>query len=262
MIDYLLVTNIYNEREHINDVFKMVSEFTIQPKKWLWIIDGSTDGSENEVETCAGLYDINIQCFILPPKPKGNLRTLGTTYNLTFDSLGIWNDDYDFMLVMDVDSYFNPQYAETIATIFDEDFRIGVVSGYNRDAPKLKMPQGDGKCVRWSIVQDIDKFWEPAIDTFLNIKARSMGYQWYIMYDDVGMIDGPPSSRNITAAGAKHAGWFWYYASGSVLGAINRMVYRIFKRRNGIAFMRGFLEGRRLGVQSMDPDVMAFYGRW
>ena len=62
---YLLCTNIYNEKERIEDTFKMVSKFTLQPKKWLWIVDGSTDDSALEIERCAMKYDINVQCYIL-----------------------------------------------------------------------------------------------------------------------------------------------------------------------------------------------------
>jgi len=260
-MDYLLCTNIYNERERVEPTFEMVSKFSLKPKKWLWIVDGSTDGSENEIERCAGEYDINVQCFILPPKDKGSLRTLGRSYNIAFDCLNIWNESYDFMMVIDVDNTFYYHYALSVAKMFEREPCTGVIVGYMMNAPEPKMPQGNGKCVRWDVIQYTGKFWDPAIDTMLNIKARMMGYEWGYLGGRHGLIEGEPAARNRTASGAQHAGWFWYYASGSFHGAILRMLYRIIKRRNGIAFMRGFLEGRRIGEQSDDEDVKRFYGR-
>lgn len=260
-MDYLLCTNIYNERDRIEDTFKMVSEFSLQPKKWLWIVDGSTDGSELEIERCAFLYDINVECFILPPKDTGSLRTLGKAYNAAFDGLGTKDEEYDFMMVIDVDNKFYRHYPLGIARMFSNHENMGVISGYNKDSPKLKMPQGNGKAIRWEIVQDIHQFWEPAIDTMLNIKTQAWGYDWGYLTGRHGLIEGPPANRNITSAGAHHAGWFWYYVSGKMWEAFKRMGYRMLKGRHGIAFMRGFLEGRRIGSKSDDPDVIRFYGR-
>ena len=257
-MEYLLCTNIYNERERIEPMFAMVSKFLLQPKKWLWIVDGSTDGSENEIERCAGLYNINVQCYILPPKDKGNLRTLGVAYNIAFDCLMLREEQYDFMMLMDVDAKFGERYPSTIKTMFRLRSDVGVISAIPLGVDELKMPTGNGKAVRWEIIKNIDTFWEPAIDTFLNIKAKAMGWKWHIM-DTI--IAGAPPSRNVSYAGAHHAGWFWYYASGSRWGAFKRMIFRMFKRRFGIAFMKGFLEGKRIGRQSLDADVMEFYGR-
>ena len=255
---YLLVTNIYNEREKIAPMFERVSKFTVKPMMWLWIVDGSTDGSEEEIERCAGFYRIPVNYYILPPKEEGSLRTIGKAYNMAFDGLDIRHGEYDFMVIMDVDAKFPHDYTLICSITFSSDKTIGVISGIPRGIKKLKMPTGNGKAVRWNIVQEIDKFWNAAPDTFLNIKAKSMGYRWHILDFT---IDAPPPSRIDSYSGALHAGWLWYYVSGSWSGAIARMVYRMFKRRFGIAFIKGFLDGRRDKIQAEDVDVKEYYGR-
>lgn len=255
---YLLVTNIYNEKDSIEPMFERVSKYTVKPKKWLWIVDGSTDGSEKEIARCASIYRLPVELFPLLPKEKGSLRTIGKAYNVAFDVLNIRHEEYDFMVIMDVDAKFPHDYTLICSITLSSDKTIGVISAIPRGIKELKMPTGNGKAVRWDIIQAIDKFWSAAPDTFLNIKAKSMGYRWHILNFE---IDAPPPSRINSYSGALHAGWLWYYVSGSWKGAIARMVYRMFKRRFGIAFIKGFLDGRRDKIQSDDVDVMKFYGR-
>lgn len=263
MSKYLLITNIWNERGSIEHMFQMVSEFTKTPDLWVWISDGSNDGSEFEIERCAMLYDLPVVAVILPPKSEGCLRYIGDAYNYAFGQLNLRQLEFDFICIMDVDSKFHPDYTRVAAGIIERRFGIGIVAAYSRGV-KYKMPMGNGKCTRWSVVQHINKFWSPAPDTFLNIKCEAMGLDWYIMESEVGEDKGGGHSRNTTAKGARHAGWMWSYASGSFWGAVKRTVYRMLKRQYGIAFWYGFLDNELAFEEpehSYDEDVMRFYGR-
>jgi hypothetical protein len=208
-------------------------------------------------------YDLPVVAVILPPKPEGSLRYIGEAYNYAFSQLNLRQLDFDFMCIIDVDNEFHPDYTRVAAGILERCSNIGIVAAYFPNV-KYKMPMGNGKCTRWSIVQHFDQFWSPAPDTFLNIKAKAMGFDWCIMESEVGEVKGQNHSRNITAKGGNHAGYLWSYASGSFWGAIKRTVYRILKRRYGIAFWNGFLDNELAfgkPERSYDPDVMKFYGR-
>lgn len=271
MANYLLVTNIWNEKERIESMFQMVNGFSLKPDLWVWIDDGSNDGSALAIGRCAKNYNIPVQRFILPPKEQGSLKTIGRAYNAAFDGLGLRELDFDFMMVLDVDNIIHPEYARDVASIFRLEKQIkrdtklqliGVISGCFDGVP-LKMPMGNGKCVLWDIVKNIDKFPDPAPDSFLNIKAKAMGYSWYILQNYIGTVYGDRGARNITAAGSEHAGWLFSYYSGSYWKAIKRVVYRILKRRYGLVFWRGFRSNEKLDepLRCNDLDVIAFYER-
>lgn len=259
---YILFTNLFNAADDVPRLFELVDTFTLQPKKWVIINDGSNDNTAEvleEFKSHSGRK--NLVIFNLPPKEKGNLKTIGRAYNKAFRALKLTQEEYEFMSIIDPDNTIHPQYYEKVKEIFDSQPEIGVISGYNPEAPPLKMPQGNGKCVRWTIIQNMGgEFWDPAPDTFLNIKAWAQGYKWMILKNEYGIVTGPIAARNITRAGAHHAGWMWYYASGSWSGAFLRVIYRILRGRQGIAYLRGFLANARHDKQRcQDPDVIRFY---
>lgn len=269
---YLLCTNIWNEREKIESMFQMVNGFSLKPDLWMWIDDGSNDGSALEIERCTMEYDLPVIAIVLPPKSEGNLRTIGRAYNYAFDQLNLRQRDFDFMCILDVDNIIHSDYVNSVAAIFELDKcimkgtnlpLIGVISGYHVDGVPLKMPMGNGKCVLWDIVKNIDKFPDPALDTFLNIKAKAMGYNWFVLKNEVSAVYGKVGARNATVAGAEHGGWLFSYYSGNYWKAIKRVVYRILKRRYGLAFWRGFRSNEKLDEPSrcVDSDVRSFYER-
>jgi len=271
MTKYLLITNIWNEREEIESMFQMVNGFSLKPDLWVWIDDGSNDGSALEIERCTIEYDLPVIAVVLPPKSEGSLRTIGKAYNYAFDQLNLRQRDFNFMMILDVDNVIHHKYAMYVESIFRVDKSvkrnsplslIGVISGHFEGVP-LKMPMGNGKCVLWDIVKNIDRFPDPAPDSYLNIKAQAMGYQWYILQNDIGIVYGDRGARNVTSAGSEHAGWLWSYYSGSYWKAIKRVVYRILKGRYGLAFWRGFRSNEKLGqpLRCRDPDVTSFYER-
>ncbi len=259
---FILFTNLYNAEDEVSRLFELVETFTLQPKKWVIINDGSNDNTEQVIkEHIQQSGRTNVVIFNLPPKEKGNLKTIGHAYNQAFEQLQLKQENYEFMSIIDPDNRIHPQYYEKVKDIFDSDPTIGVISGYNPDAPKLKMPQGNGKCVRWSIIQNMTgEFWDPAPDTFLNIKAWAQGYKWMILENEYGVVTGPIAARNLTPAGARHAGWMWYYASGSWSGALARVIYRALKRRQALAYFKGFLDNALHDkMRCTDPDVIRFY---
>lgn len=260
---YIAFTNVYNEEKNIEKTFKMVYDFDLRPELWVWIDDGSIDGTLEEINRCIYLYGFNMPSIVvkMPKKAKGDLGTIGKGYNQAFEQFNLLKYDFDFMTIIAVDNVISTEYYSKIDDLFTTDRRIGVISGAHINE-KLKMPMGGSKCVRWEIIKNIKgKFWDPAPDAFINIKAHMMGYKWLILYDDWSIIGGPTSARKRTKAGAYYAGKLWSYVGGNTLGAIQRVIYRFLKQQNGIDFWHGYKENK--DWKCSDSDVREYYkSKW
>jgi glycosyltransferase involved in cell wall biosynthesis len=255
---YLLMTNVYNEADNIEKVVKQVLKFSLLPSLWVWIDDGSTDSTALEIDRASKGYGskIDIIRVSLPQKEIGSLATIGQAYNYAFDRLKLKEKEFDFMSIMDVDNIIHPEYYNRMEAYFKTFEKIGVMSGYNFE--NQNVPMGGSKCIRWNIIKKIDKFWDPAPDTFLNIKAKTMGYDVRVYkHPTFGFIKGPVSSRNLTWNGSYYAGALWAYVYGTKPGALQRVIYRIIKRRNGTAFWKGYRENKIWRCD--DDDVRKYY---
>jgi glycosyltransferase involved in cell wall biosynthesis len=109
----MLVTNVWNESKNIEKVFRRVSGQTKKPKVWLWIDDGSTDGSADIIRQFSNSIEgTEVWIEVCPRKEVGNLDTIGRAYNKTLPKLKdkIDRKEIDYLAVMDVDSNPCPNY--------------------------------------------------------------------------------------------------------------------------------------------------------
>lgn len=264
-MDFILFTNFYNEKDKIIDAIESVENWECKPRKWVIIDDGSTDGGGEVLRSVYNNSTLNIVPYFMPKKDEGDLLLLGKTYSEVFNNLNIWNEDYDFMMMLDIDVNISDDYTKHVIEVFENKHYIGVVSGYNLKNVDPKMPCGNTKCVRWDVIEYIGNFGDLSIglDTYLNIKAAAMDYGWYVKFGGWGEIKAEEGTRNSTEKGAWRAGWQWAHMSGSYLGAFIRFIYRVFKRRYGMAFIKGFLKNMRDDKDfCTDEDVEEFYGWW
>lgn len=255
---YIMFTNVWNEENKIENMFEMVFNFTLRPDLYVIINDGSTDGTEYIVNKCIEKYGITMPTVMvsLPPKKKGELSKIGQAYNFVFDVLKLKDMDFEFMSIVDVDSGIHPDYFNKVSTGFMVEPHIGVISGTCKGI-KLKVPMGSSKAIRWSIVKNIERFWDPAPDMQLNIEAEYQGYNWLILEHEIGFVNGPISARNRTSDGSYYAGKLWRYVGGSYYGMIQRVIYRMLRRRHGLAFLKGFKENK--DWMCTDKKIIRYY---
>ena len=72
----LLITNIWNERERIHDLFNAVENQTILPKLWVWFDDGSDDDSSKVIIKEVLRSKVPVMIYYTPMKNKGNMDTI------------------------------------------------------------------------------------------------------------------------------------------------------------------------------------------
>lgn len=262
--EYVHVTNVWNGRESIEYAFKKLARQKKLPRVWLWIDDGSVDGTSEEILGVAKEYpQFEVWLEHMPPKHKGNLNTIGRAYTAIMprvidklDLLGI-----EYFTIQDVDTEPCPNYFARVIWLMDNNPTLGACSGTvigEETAREAGMPMGGLKVVRWSIVREIQKYWDLSPDTFLNIRTLKKGYKlkiWRI-----------PVKQDTPAFGTTEKGMFYqgqlnFFIGRPFLGVLVRALRRVILRRYGTAMLRGYLFERVKGTwRCDDPDVTSFYG--
>lgn len=263
--DFLLITNIWNEHDNIRKTFRRVSTQNKKPKVWLWIDDGSTDGSGDVIKECASLLpDVEIWIETMPSKPKGNLDTIGRAYDRILPQLRdrVNQVGVSYIGVMDIDNDPCPNYFARLLWLLDRHPRIGAAAGIplgEVGKRHVGLPMGAGKVVRWSIVRRIDRYWDLAPDTLFNIKALSFGY--VVKTFPIPMrLDR--LTKGFTKNGAFRQGRLSYYVGRPFWGVLFRSLRRLLISQYGTEMLKGyFYEWRRGTWRFDDPDTTRFYGK-
>jgi len=256
-VSYVLVTNLYNEETRIPALFDSLSRQTLQPVFWVWIDDGSVDRSSLVIEEQSRKHSIPIKIFRLPPKQKGNLDTIGRAWNAAHNFI-TGNLKADYLSVADVDTFFPEDYFERMVVFMDLNRNVGVASGrIEGDSPQeMCVPMGLGKVVRWRVLKTFDRYWDLAPDSFLNIKALSLGYRIAIL--NVYVKSSPMTIQS--ASGRFRYGRRMYYVGRSPLAVIFESARLVLHGTHASEFLRGYWqEWTRGRWRCQDADIRYYY---
>lgn len=136
MRKFIIITTAKNEEINIERCILSVVKQSITPAKWYIVDDNSNDNTVNIINKYASLYE-----FIkLIRKTYSSTNEYGSNIIEAF-RYGIQHidiDDYDYICNLDADIEIDsPIYYETLLNIFDNDSKLGILSGityyyYNR----------------------------------------------------------------------------------------------------------------------------------
>lgn len=256
MTEYMMLTNIWNEETQIPKIVANIESQTFKPSLWFWIDDGSSNGSYNEIINAK--TDIPIKIMqIDPPKDRGNLDTLGHAHSRALPE--IKRMKFDYLATVDVDNVFPPDYFEKMIRYMDHNPDIGTLAAQSKNDPlrNISSPMGGGKITRWIVLESIDEYWDLAPDTFLNIKAQSIGLRSVSL--QTYFIEAPPTAL-FSHKGRLRYGRGMYYVGRPVVFAIWRAIQFLIKRDHGTQFLRGYCqEWSRGSWRCKDPDIRYFY---
>ena len=262
--NYVMVTNVWNESRKVEGAFQRLSRQSKKPLVWLWLDDGSVDGTYEEILRVSRKYpELRIMIERMPKKDKGDINTIGNAYTRHMPGLieNLKSTDVQYFTIQDVGTNPCPNYYARIMTLMNANPRIGASSGYmvgEEVARESGMPMGDCKVTRWEIISRIERYWPLSPDTFVNIKALSMGYGLKIWRVPV-VQDG--HSYGTTAKGMFYQGQLNYYVGRPFLGVAIRAFRRLLLRRYGTEMLRGYMYERQKGTwRCDDTDVLSFYG--
>jgi glycosyltransferase involved in cell wall biosynthesis len=124
---YYIIIPTYNEEKFIALTLQSLVEQTILPFKIVVVNDGSTDKTEEIVQSFVSKYPF----ITLVNKTSDATHLPGSKVIQAFQKgLATLDDDYDIIAKLDADLIFPKNYFETITKHFELDSQIGMVGGF------------------------------------------------------------------------------------------------------------------------------------
>lgn len=124
---YVLMTAAHNEEAFIEKTIRSVLAQTVPPKQWVIVSDGSTDRTNQIVESFLTQHEF-IR-FVKLARPAGrNFGSKGMALQRGIKLLdGI---PFDFIGNLDADVAIGPAYFETLMSHFERDSKLGLAAGF------------------------------------------------------------------------------------------------------------------------------------
>lgn len=181
---YVIVSPVKDEARFVELTLRSVVSQTIKPLQWVIVDDGSQDATPDVVRKYAAAHPF---IRLLQSRSAG-ARQPGTgvihAFNRGCECLG--HADYDFIVKLDCDLSFAPDYFEKILARFESDDRLGISSGVyeefqNGSWKPVVLPSyhacGASKVVRRRCFEQIGGFVQAkGWDTVDEIRAWNYGW--------------------------------------------------------------------------------------
>ena len=122
---YIIISPVWNEEESIEKTIKSVISQTIKPVQWIIVNDGSTDRTEEIIrkwmENCSFITLVNLK--------KSGYSIGGKIINAFQEGIKRIKEDYDFIVKLDGDLSFSPDFFERLLKKFQNEPKLGIASG-------------------------------------------------------------------------------------------------------------------------------------
>ncbi len=158
---YVLVTAARNEAEHIRKVLASVTTQTIKPERWVIVSDGSTDATDEIVESFVEKFS-----FIeLQRRTPDSDRNFGSKVKAIRSAMASLSEvEYDYLGNLDADVSFEPDYYERVLMRFEQNPRLGVASGILFDVFGLELRKQFHS--KWSAAGPVQFFRRECYESF------------------------------------------------------------------------------------------------
>jgi poly-beta-1,6-N-acetyl-D-glucosamine synthase len=236
---YVIVSPVRNEEEYIEKTILSVIKQTIQPVEYMIVDDGSTDSTGEIIARYAANYS-RIKTVKRKTKPHSPGAGVVDAFYEGFDALK--TKDWDFVIKLDGDLEFEPEYFETLINEFASNPKLGLASGvtyepdnnggFKRDSMPDDHVRGAAKMYRrkcWNDIGGLQRVlgW----DTIDELKAQVQGWETrsykqlkIIHYKPIGYKQTNVVKREIKAGERQH------YLGYLSLFAILRGFYRMLQK--------------------------------
>lgn len=183
-VKYVIISPVKNEERYIAQTIESVIHQTIKPSLWIIVDDSSTDNTRGIIERYSAEHD-----FIrLVTRQSGPHRDIGYGGIRAFNfAMKIINAcDYDYIVNLDGDVLFGPDYFARLFKKFNQIPKLGIAGGRNwlqqfgRLVPE-KTPEthvsGYTKVYRKECFLDLEPIREvPSWDTIDELQAQRLGW--------------------------------------------------------------------------------------
>jgi glycosyltransferase involved in cell wall biosynthesis len=270
---YVVITPVRDEAKHIATTIESMVNQIIRPLEWIIVDDGSTDGTLAIIEQYAALYPwIRSKSRANRGYRYSGAGVVGTFYD---GYSALETNDWDFIVKLDGDLSFSPDYFEKALKHFSVDPRLGIGGGslyhiVNGIARLEKCPRfhvrGATKIYRkdcWKAIGGLQT--APGWDTVDEVKANMLG--WITeTFDDAQVVHhrftGTAESRWKNLVKDGKADYFaGYHPLFMVVKCVRRLKDKPYVLAS-IAMAAGFISGYlRRTPRVDDPALIKFLRR-
>lgn len=259
---YYVITPAKNEEKYIAFTLDSMIKQTIKPLKWIIVDDGSTDRTVEIIKKYQKDNDW-IEIISLDNKQEQKLygskviRAFNAGYNLVKDK------KFDFIVKLDADLSFTPDYFKEIATAFDKNSKLGICGGFiveNEDdfvKKNLRYPrvQGAIKSVRTECFKDIDGFMEAnGWDGLDMLKALFLG--WEVGNIPFKVLHLRPQTFEYRSLNFFQSNGYTHYVQGNDLFLTIVRVMVLLKEKPYLFASMSYLKGYLKALFSNEPKLV------
>jgi glycosyltransferase involved in cell wall biosynthesis len=123
---YVLITPVKDEESLIGMTIESVVNQTLRPSEWVIVSDGSTDRTNEIVQSAASTFPW-LRLLRLPLRAKRNFAAVVYATEEGIRSLA--KTDYDYIGLLDSDVRFQSDYFERIIERFESSPKLGLAGG-------------------------------------------------------------------------------------------------------------------------------------
>jgi glycosyltransferase involved in cell wall biosynthesis len=183
---YVIVTPVRDEAAHIANTIAAVQSQTVRPLRWIVVDDGSTDATGEILDSHAS--QASWMSVVHRPN-RGHRANGGGVMEAFYEGYAKVNDTaWDYLVKLDGDLSFAPDYFERCFAMFEADSRLGIGGGtvYQREDNIEKVDskgdppfhvRGATKIYRrecWERISPLVR--APGWDTIDEVKANMLGW--------------------------------------------------------------------------------------
>lgn len=253
MIKYAIVTPVRNEETYVRKTIESVISQTIKPIQWIIVNDGSTDGTKDIIER----YIIKFPWIKMINLEDRGFRPGQGSADVFNKGLRYIESKYDFIVHLDGDVSFSPDYFEKIFEKFSDDPKLGIANGKSYYLEKGKLilyrsadtsTMGPTKVYRKQCFKDIGGSLIESVgwDMIDDLKAKMCGWRTR-SFNDIKFIH----HRKIGTRDANEVkiyieqGEILYFYGYHLLFIIAKGIYRMFEKPYiiiGLAIIFGYFK--------------------
>jgi glycosyltransferase involved in cell wall biosynthesis len=190
---YIIICPVRNEEKHLPGTIESVSSQTVLPVRWILVNDGSTDRTGEIAEAAAKKYP---WISVFNRADRGFRRNGGGVIDTFYDGFKhIGDEQWDYLIKLDGDLSFAPDYFEKCIEKFEGEPRLGIGGGTicirTEEGERVESSgdpsfhvRGATKIYRrecWDAIGGLLR--EAGWDTLDEIKSNMLGWRTYTFRD-------------------------------------------------------------------------------